>query len=133
VVIQQHSRKLVMMDILMSETCWAHNKWNKIASVIKLVFHSSTVSVKSEHDAVEARNLQAFIFRLEALLSSLNTITVPLLYSVSQKSLDTTGNVLTRLVAWDFSHTLYKCNVIIILSELLYTCWNSAASERQGT
>ena len=40
VVIQQHSRKLLMMDILMSETCWAHKKWNKIASDIKLVFHS---------------------------------------------------------------------------------------------
>ena len=42
VVIQQHSRKLLMMDILMSEMCWAHKKWNKIASDIKLVFHSST-------------------------------------------------------------------------------------------
>jgi len=31
-VIQQHSRKVLMMDILMSETCWAHKKWNKIAS-----------------------------------------------------------------------------------------------------
>ena len=31
------------MDILMSETCWAHNKWNKIASDIKLVFHSSEI------------------------------------------------------------------------------------------
>ena len=41
VVIQQQSRKLLKMDILMSETCWAHNKWNKIASDIKLVFHSS--------------------------------------------------------------------------------------------
>jgi len=40
VVIQQHSRKLLMMDILMSETCWAHNKWNKIASDIKLVIYS---------------------------------------------------------------------------------------------
>jgi hypothetical protein len=29
VVIQQNSRKLLMMDILMSETCWAHKKWNK--------------------------------------------------------------------------------------------------------
>jgi len=28
VVIQQHSRKLLMMDTLMSETCWAHKKWN---------------------------------------------------------------------------------------------------------
>ena len=42
VVIQQHSRKLLKMYILMSETCWAHKKWNKIASDIKLVFHSST-------------------------------------------------------------------------------------------
>ena len=37
VVIQQNSRKLLMMDILMSETCWAHKKWNKLASDIKLV------------------------------------------------------------------------------------------------
>ena len=43
VVIQQHSHKLLKMDILMSETCWAHNKWNKITSDIKLVFHSSTI------------------------------------------------------------------------------------------
>ena len=42
VVIQQHIRKLLMTDILMSETCWAHKKWNKIASDIKLVFCSST-------------------------------------------------------------------------------------------
>ena len=33
------------MDILMSETCWAHKKWNKIASDIKLVFHSSTITM----------------------------------------------------------------------------------------
>ena len=43
VVIHQYSRKLLKVDILMSETCWAHNKWNKIASDIKLVFHSSTI------------------------------------------------------------------------------------------
>jgi hypothetical protein len=45
VVIQQHSRKLLMMDILMSETYWAHKKWNKIASDIKLVFYSSTITM----------------------------------------------------------------------------------------
>ena len=44
-VIQQHSRKLLMMDILMSETCWVHKKWNKISSDIKLVFHSSTITM----------------------------------------------------------------------------------------
>jgi len=42
VVIQQNGHKLLMMDILMSETCWAHKKWNKIASDIKLIFYSST-------------------------------------------------------------------------------------------
>ena len=47
VVIQQHSRKLLMMGILMSETCWAHNTWNRIASDIKLVFHSSAVQRKT--------------------------------------------------------------------------------------
>ena len=43
VVIQQHNRKLLMMAILMSETCWIHNKWTKIASDIKLVFYSSPI------------------------------------------------------------------------------------------
>ena len=42
---QDDSRKLLKMDILMSETCWAHNKWNKITSDIKLVFHSSTIAM----------------------------------------------------------------------------------------
>jgi len=42
VVIQENSHKLLMMDILMSETCWARKKWNKIPSDIKLVFYSST-------------------------------------------------------------------------------------------
>ena len=45
VVIQQNSRKLLVMDILMSETCWAHKKWNNIASDIKLVFYSSTITM----------------------------------------------------------------------------------------
>jgi len=45
VVIQQNSRKLLMMDILMSETCWTHKKWNKIASDIKLVFYSLTITM----------------------------------------------------------------------------------------
>ena len=42
VVIQQNSHKLLMLDRLMSETCWAHKTWNKIASDIKLVSYSST-------------------------------------------------------------------------------------------
>ena len=34
-----------MFKGLMSETCWAHKKWNKIASDINLVFHSSTITM----------------------------------------------------------------------------------------
>ena len=52
VVIHQHSRKLLKMDILMSETCWAHSKWNKIASDIKLVFHSSIMRQCLIHNTV---------------------------------------------------------------------------------
>ena len=44
-VIQQHSRKLLTMDILISKTRWVHKKWNKIASDIKLVFYSSTITM----------------------------------------------------------------------------------------
>ena len=45
VVNQQNSRKLMMIDILISETCWAHKKWNKRASDIKLVSYSSTITM----------------------------------------------------------------------------------------
>ena len=54
----QHSRKLLMMDILMSETCWAHKKWNKIASDIKLVFHSSTITMM--HGPINIRLYRVF-------------------------------------------------------------------------
>ena len=59
VVIQQYSRKLLMMDILMSETCWAHKKWNRIASDIKLVFHSSNITVM--HGPINIR-LYSWVF-----------------------------------------------------------------------
>ena len=35
----------LVMDILMSKTCWAHKKWNKIASDNKLVLYSSTITM----------------------------------------------------------------------------------------
>jgi len=54
VVTEQHSRKLLMKDILISETCWVHKKWNKTASDIKLVCYSSTsflyTSDRTVHD-----------------------------------------------------------------------------------
>ena len=52
--IQKNIRKLLMMDILMSEKCWANKKWNKKASDIKLVFYSSTVTIKvSSYDVMK--------------------------------------------------------------------------------
>ena len=60
VVIQQNSRKLLMMDILMSETCWEHKKWNKIASDIKLVFYSSTVTMM--HGPINVRNVLCLFY-----------------------------------------------------------------------
>jgi len=55
VVIQQNSHKLLMMDILMSETCWAHKKWNKLASDINLVFYSSTITMM--HSPINIRSI----------------------------------------------------------------------------
>ena len=43
VVIQQNSRKILMMDILVSEICWV--KWNKIASDIMLVYYASNITM----------------------------------------------------------------------------------------
>jgi len=54
VVIQQHSRKLLIMDILMSETRWAHKKWNKIASDIKLVFYSSATDIHIDQQSADS-------------------------------------------------------------------------------
>jgi len=41
VVIQQRRRRLMRMDVLMSETCWALKKWNKIPNDIKWVSYSA--------------------------------------------------------------------------------------------
>ena len=64
VVIQQHSRKLPKIDILMSETIWAHNKWNNVASDIKLVFHSSTIAMM--HGPINIRFTSRFLCFVKA-------------------------------------------------------------------
>ena len=65
VVIQQNSRKLLLMDILMSEKFWAHKKWNKIASDIKLVFYSSTITMM--HGPINIRSKFKFFGRYNGL------------------------------------------------------------------
>ena len=59
VVIRQNSRKLLMMDIIMSETCWAHKKWNKIASDNKMVFYSSTITMM--HGPINIRSTSCIV------------------------------------------------------------------------
>jgi len=42
---QHHSRELLMMGIVMPETCSAYKKYNKIISGIYLVFYSSVITM----------------------------------------------------------------------------------------
>ena len=49
-----------LQDILMSETSWARKNWSKIASDIKLVFHSSTITMM--HGPINIRLLTWFGF-----------------------------------------------------------------------
>ena len=58
VVIQQHRRKLLMMGVLISETCRVHKKWNKKASDIKLVFYFSTITMM--HSPINIICVQSF-------------------------------------------------------------------------
>ena len=88
-------------DILMSETCWAHKKWNKIVSGIKLAFYSSTNcsvatrrNANTSHDYIPLTQMCINILKVKfhyiglrsqsgyllecLLLKSLSNITAPL-------------------------------------------------------
>ena len=106
-VIQQNSRKLLMMDILMSETCWAHKKWNKIASDIKLVFYSSTIIMM--HGPINISHAHVFKFCLSHKFQILylhnhlyfKSPTVTLYYGPYwQKHLAFEGNIIKIFCVW---------------------------------
>jgi len=87
VVIQQNSRKLLMMDILMSETCWAHKKWNKVASDIKSVFSSSAIisilSCTCRFILIASYRWQNFLtFKVQWLLYVTPFLTLKLMYFI---------------------------------------------------
>jgi len=68
-VIQQNNRKLLMMAILMSEICWAHKKWNKIASDTKLVIFPST-NISQYLWFHNFRHFQPFFFFLHKIFNT---------------------------------------------------------------
>ena len=69
VVIQQNSRKLLMMDILMSETCWAHKKWNKNNKWRQVGLSFSTITMM--HVPINIRcNRKHFLFDTNIARSS---------------------------------------------------------------
>jgi len=65
-------RKLLMMDILMSETCRAHKKWNKITSDINLVSYSSTITMM--HGPISIRFVKYIFFAIVFLFRLLSII-----------------------------------------------------------
>ena len=119
VVIQQNSRKLLMMDILMSETCWAHKKWNKVESAIKLVFYSSAITIM--HGPINIRYLN---------LSAPNTLTQFLCNDTQNRSCiintDLFSTIFLNIVGKrGFSVCLCgSCNEVIVVLQINSFLWN---------
>ena len=103
VVIQQHSRKLLVVDILMLETCWAHKKWNKIASDFKLVFYSSTITMM--HGPINIRFFRSILPLLEHCW---------ILHNWCKSTVIKTP-LSCCLLCSDSSHSLYLLNLEILL------------------
>jgi len=86
VVIQQNSGKLLMMDILMSETCWAPKKWNKITRDIKLVFYSSAITMNdgrsNKHKFIYTFVIITFDFVLKVIVIFEGTLKVSVYYTL---------------------------------------------------
>jgi len=108
-VIQQSSRKLLMMDILMSETCWAHKKWNKIVSDIKLAFYSSTITMM--HGPINIRFSYVNVYH--TILSRSISCLMPLYFTPFRLNASSKPNPFIRLlfflrlnVIWQAAHLL---------------------------
>jgi len=92
VVIQQNNRKLLMMDILMSETCWAHTKWNRISSHIKLVFYSSNMP-SSVCDIMTCRRILSTYMFLESSCFGIDGRLLCFHWFILKKSFDKKANL----------------------------------------
>jgi len=63
VVIQQNSRKIPMMDILMSETCWAHKKWNKNSTWHQVGLLFFNYNNDRNYDQLHNSNIKIILFK----------------------------------------------------------------------
>ena len=106
VVIQQHSRKLLMMDMLMSEICWVHKKWDKIASDIKLLFYSSAITVM--HGPINIRN---YIVICKVLLNIFIFIKASFSLVLCEKSLLGTTGLIALVLRFCFKKRLLVCQL----------------------
>jgi len=109
VVIQQNSHKLLMMDILMSETCWAHKKWNKIASDIKLVSYSSTITMM--HGPINIRSHNQFRRFTRYSHAPPNDVSVndgPHIRRLCHKIIIRTYHSVTTAYSMQYSNMLYR-------------------------
>ena len=69
-------------DILISETCWVHKKWNKIVSDIKLVFYSSTITMM--HGPINISDLMSLLWNCMLVIQAVTLLcTVTLRFVIS--------------------------------------------------
>jgi len=73
VVIQQNSRKLMMIDILMSETCWAHKKWNKIVTSSRSFILQLSITMMHSPINIKKNQLVALISQIYFWNKTLHT------------------------------------------------------------
>jgi len=92
----QTNHKLLMMDILKSEACWAHKQWNKLSSDVKLVFYSSTSTMM--HGPINIRS---------TCIVSVASITL-----VCSEAICRYTDCYSR---WYLITTGWKCSIIILL------------------
>ena len=125
------------MDILMSKTCWAHKKWNKVASDIKLFFYSPVCKmfkIVTSPDEGLLLNRPSPQVQLSPLVGCPWLLTLPSmsggLSSIRQlimRHAMVTGTAwlqLTFLTSWLMMHKmLTACQVS--LTHLRFSLWNA--------
>jgi len=102
-----------MMDILMSETCWAHKKWNKIATNIKLVLYSNLFQ-----DTIIFFLLKYFKATADAKYAYLTFQSLLVTWCANRLNIQ-------QLYALS---TLYLRVIIIIIIIIIYLSWSWATS-----